>query len=57
MTETLERPPLCSIALATFNGSRFLREQLDSLLGQSHGNLEIVVSDDQSVDDTAAHPE
>ena len=52
MTETLERPRLCSIALATFNGSRFLREQLDSLLGQSYGNLEIVVSDDQSADDT-----
>jgi glycosyltransferase involved in cell wall biosynthesis len=44
--------PLASVALATFNGSRFLRQQLDSLIAQTYQNIEIVVSDDQSSDGT-----
>lgn len=45
--------PLVSIAMATFNGERFLREQLDSIRAQSYGHVEIVISDDCSVDGTA----
>jgi glycosyltransferase involved in cell wall biosynthesis len=44
--------PLVSIALATYNGERFLREQLDSLIEQSYRPLEIVVCDDNSRDGT-----
>lgn len=44
--------PLVSIALATYNGERFLKEQLDSLLAQTYGSFEIVVTDDGSSDDT-----
>ncbi len=44
--------PLVSIALATYNGERFLRGQLDSLIGQSYRRLEIVVCDDDSSDGT-----
>ena len=44
--------PLVSIALCTYNGSRFLSQQLDSLLAQTYPNLEIVASDDCSSDDT-----
>lgn len=43
---------LVSIALATFNGERFLHQQLDSLLSQTYSNFEIVVSDDNSKDST-----
>lgn len=43
---------LISIALATYNGSRFLREQLDSILGQSINNFEVVICDDSSTDNT-----
>lgn len=46
--------PLVSIALCTFNGERFLRRQLDSLLQQSYRPLEIVVTDDGSSDATWA---
>jgi glycosyltransferase involved in cell wall biosynthesis len=42
--------PLISIALCTYNGERFLREQLDSLLAQTHLNIEIVAVDDCSSD-------
>jgi len=43
---------LVSIAMSTYNGERFLRKQLDSILSQTHKNLEIVISDDCSTDKT-----
>lgn len=39
-----------SILLSTYNGSKFLREQLDSLLSQSYENFIIWVRDDGSTD-------
>lgn len=44
--------PEVSIALCTYNGERFLGEQLDSLLAQTHQSLEIVAVDDSSQDRT-----
>lgn len=44
--------PLVSVALPTYNGERFLAEQLDSIYEQSWPNLEVVVSDDASTDGT-----
>ena len=41
-----------SVALGTHNGARYLREQLESILAQSHGVDEIVLSDDASGDGT-----
>lgn len=46
--------PLISVALCTYNGERYLREQLDSLLAQSHRNFEIIAVDDGSQDQTPA---
>lgn len=46
-----------SIALATYNGARFIDEQLDSLAAQRRLPGEIVVCDDGSSDDTIAHVE
>jgi glycosyltransferase involved in cell wall biosynthesis len=43
-----------SIAMATFNGARFLAEQLDSIAKQSHLPYELVVCDDGSTDRTLA---
>lgn len=48
-----ELPPV-SVALATYNGSRFLWEQLDSLAMQTLLPAELVVSDDNSTDTTRA---
>lgn len=42
-----------SIALCTWNGERYLQEQLDSILAQSRPPDELVVCDDQSSDATA----
>ena len=41
-----------SIALATFNGSKFLKEQLNSLDRQSKRPDEVIISDDGSTDAT-----
>lgn len=44
--------PLVSIALCTYNGAHFLGQQLDSIINQTYPNLEIIVVDDFSVDNT-----
>lgn len=41
-----------SIAMATYNGARYLREQLDSFAAQTRLPDELVVCDDGSSDDT-----
>jgi len=38
--------------MATYNGEKFLREQLDSILAQSYRPIEVVVVDDASSDST-----
>lgn len=43
---------IISVALCTYNGSLYLREQLDSLLNQTTAPDEIVISDDCSNDQT-----
>lgn len=40
--------------MATFNGEKYLKEQLDSILKQLSTNDELVVSDDGSTDGTLA---
>lgn len=44
--------PSLSVAMATYNGARFLREQLDSIAAQTLLPAELVVSDDGSSDAT-----
>ena len=45
--------PLVSIGLPVYNGERFLAQALDSLLGQTLGDFELIVSDNASTDRTA----
>ena len=40
------------ILLATYNGSKYLHEQLDSILSQSYGNINVIIRDDGSSDNT-----
>jgi glycosyltransferase involved in cell wall biosynthesis len=49
----VNRVPLVSIGLPVFCGERYLREALDSVLGQTVEDLEVVVSDNASTDGTA----
>lgn len=41
-----------SIAMATYNGEKYLKEQLDSILAQSVQDFELIVCDDCSSDST-----
>jgi len=47
-------PPLVSIGMPVFNEARHLEEAIESLLGQDHANLELIISDNHSTDRTAA---
>ncbi len=55
--------PLVSVVMSTYNGERFLEEQVDSILAQTYRPIELVISDDASTDGTrdklakyAGHP-
>jgi glycosyltransferase involved in cell wall biosynthesis len=46
--------PLVSCIVPVLDGERYLRESLDSILGQTYAPLEAIVADDGSTDGTAA---
>jgi hypothetical protein len=50
----LNNHALVEVLLATYNGERYLREQIDSILGQSYSNFRILARDDGSEDGTPA---
>lgn len=41
------------ILIATYNGEKYLKEQLDSILNQTYKDIRIIISDDCSKDSTA----
>lgn len=40
------------ILLATYNGETFIKEQIDSILNQTHTDFRLLISDDNSTDNT-----
>ena len=52
--ETVAMPCIVSVCIPTYNGSLFLRECLDSVLNQTFQDIEVVVVDDVSTDDTVS---
>jgi glycosyltransferase involved in cell wall biosynthesis len=45
--------PLVSIGIPVFNGANYIRQAIDSILEQTYPNLEIIISDNASTDQTA----
>jgi hypothetical protein len=46
------QPPDVEVLLGTYNGERFVREQIDSILKQDHADFRIIARDDGSQDGT-----
>ncbi|PKU93552.1 Glycosyl transferase family 2 [Bifidobacterium thermophilum] len=53
MNEEMSQPKV-SIIIPVYNGSRYLEECLRSIIGQDYSNLEIIIVDDGSTDDSAS---
>ena len=49
---TLKHEPLVSILVPTYNGAKYIRATLESVLSQTYTNWEVIVMDDASNDDT-----
>ena len=43
---------MISVCIATYNGEKYIKEQLDSIINQLDQNDEIIISDDGSSDRT-----
>ena len=41
------------ILMATYNGEKYIKEQLDSIINQTYKNIRIIISDDASTDNTS----
>lgn len=52
MAKIIERAAKVEVLLATYNGERYLREQIDSILDQDYPNLRVLAWDDGSTDHT-----
>jgi glycosyltransferase involved in cell wall biosynthesis len=48
------RKPLVSVILPVFNGGRFLKSSIDSVIGQGFENIELLIWNDGSEDDSAS---
>ena len=41
-----------SVVMCTYNGAKYIREQLDSIINQTYPIFEIIIQDDCYTDDT-----
>lgn len=46
--------PLVSICIPTYNSASYLRETLDSVVAQTYKNVEVIIADNASTDETVA---
>ena len=46
------QPPFFSIVLPTYNRSKFIGKAIESVIGQSFTNFELLIIDDGSTDNT-----
>ncbi len=48
----IERLPLVSVVIASYNNSKYLQQCIESVLAQTYKNIELVVADDCSTDNS-----
>lgn len=44
--------PMISVVMTTYNGERYLKQQIESILAQTHTQFELLIADDRSTDST-----
>lgn len=54
MSDSVVERPRVSVCMAAYNGSRYIREQIESILEQLESSDELLIIDDKSTDDTVA---
>jgi glycosyltransferase involved in cell wall biosynthesis len=52
MITDMKSTPLITVVIPTYNGSLTIKDTLDSIVYQDHKNVEIIISDDNSTDNT-----
>ncbi|MCZ6677808.1 MAG: glycosyltransferase, partial [Candidatus Poribacteria bacterium] len=50
--DNTEYSPLITIIMPVYNGERYLRQSIESLLNQTYGNFQLIIVDDGSTDRT-----
>lgn len=50
--KNVKEEPLVSVSIITYNSSKYILEALESVYNQTYQNIELIVSDDGSKDDT-----
>jgi glycosyltransferase involved in cell wall biosynthesis len=48
----MKQKPLVAVLMCTYNGEKYIAEQIESIVNQSHKNLILIISDDGSQDKT-----
>ena len=51
--DMVKSQPLVSVGIPVYNGERWIQRALESLRGQTYGHLELIISDNASIDATA----
>ncbi len=54
MNSVSSTSPLVSVVMAVFNGTAYLRQAIESALGQTYSHLELIIVDDCSTDNSVA---
>jgi hypothetical protein len=54
VSKSLSNSPLVSVVMTTYNSAEFVSEAIGSILDQSYWNIELVVVDDMSSDETVS---
>lgn len=50
--DVLEKTPLISIGLPVYNGEKYIRRTIESVLAQTYHNIELIICDNASTDST-----